>query len=74
MSEEWIIRPETDKDYDSIDAVILSASSGEQEAVEIVRNLRRDDDALLSLVAVVGSRVIGHIMMSGCASRLHRVP
>ena len=63
MLQEWIIRKETSDDHDSIDAVI-TAASGEQEAVDVVRRLRRDGDALLSLVAEVHSRVIGHIMMS----------
>ena len=63
MSQEWIIRKETSDDYDSIDAVI-AAASGEQEVVELVRRLRGEGDALLSLVAEVNCRVIGHIMMS----------
>ncbi len=63
MSQEWIIRRETSDDYDSIDAVI-AAASGEHEAVELVRRLRHEGDALLSLVAEINSRVIGHIMMS----------
>jgi putative acetyltransferase len=63
MSQEWIIRKETSDDYDSIDAVI-AAASGEQEAVDLVRRLRREGDALLSLVAEVKSRILGHIMMS----------
>ena len=60
----WIIRRETSHDYDSIDAVIAAASEGRQESVELVRRLRSDGDALLSLVAEFNSRIIGHILMS----------
>jgi putative acetyltransferase len=63
MSEKWIIRTESNADYDSIDRVIVAAS-GEPETPELVRNLRSDGDALLSLVAETESHIVGHIMMS----------
>jgi putative acetyltransferase len=63
MPAEWIIRRETSHDYDAIDRVI-AAASGEQETVELVRNLRLDGDALVSIVAEWDSRVVGHILMS----------
>jgi putative acetyltransferase len=63
MSHEWTIRTENNLDYDSIDRVI-AAASGEPETVELVRRLRTDGDALLSLVAEAGTRIVGHIMMS----------
>jgi putative acetyltransferase len=63
MSRDWTIRVEDTADYDSIDRVIVAAS-GELETAEAVRRLRRDGDALLSLVADTRSGVVGHIMMS----------
>jgi len=64
MSPHWTIRRECNKDFNLIDSVILAASDGGQESVDIVRNLRADGHALLSLVAEIDSRVVGHIMMS----------
>jgi hypothetical protein len=48
MSQEWIIRNETERDFDSIDTVILAASA-EPELPPLVRQLRIDGDALVEL-------------------------
>jgi putative acetyltransferase len=64
MSHEWTIRAELKQDFNSIDEVILAASEGEREAVEIVHGLRRDGQVLCALVAEIESRIVGHIMMS----------
>jgi putative acetyltransferase len=61
MSQEWIIRNETEQDFDSIDAVILAASE-EPELPPLVRQLRIDGDALVGLVAELNSRIVGHMM------------
>ena len=63
MSQDWVVRIENEGDYDAIDRVIVAAS-GEPETAEIVRNLRDDGDALVSLVAEGAPGVLGHIMMS----------
>jgi putative acetyltransferase len=57
------IRTEDETDHDSIDRVIVAAS-GEPETAELVRQLRTDGDALLSMVAAIESRIVGHIMLS----------
>ena len=63
MSHEWIIRMENNVDYDSIDRIVVAAS-GERETADLVRKLRSEGDALLSLVAESQARLVGHIMMS----------
>jgi putative acetyltransferase len=63
MSKEWIIRNETEQDFDSIDTVILAASE-EPELPPLVRQLRIDGEALVGLVAELNSRIVGHVMMS----------
>ena len=62
MSHEWIIRKETEEDFDFIDAVV-TAASGEPELPPLIRQLRGDGDALLGLVADLESNIVGHIMM-----------
>jgi putative acetyltransferase len=63
MSQHWIIRVENVADYDLTDRIIVAAS-GETETAQLVRRLRSDGDVILSLVAQMGSYLIGHIMMS----------
>jgi putative acetyltransferase len=62
MLQEWIIRKETEADFDFIDAVV-TAASGEPELPPLIKQLRSDGDALLGLVADLKSNVVGHIMM-----------
>jgi putative acetyltransferase len=64
MSLEWTIRSESNEDFSFVEAVILAACDGDREAVDIVNRLRRDGPVLLSLVAEVDSRIVGHIMLS----------
>jgi putative acetyltransferase len=62
MLQEWIIRRETEQDFTAIDSVVLAASK-EPELPGIIRQIRKDGDALLSLVAEIDSRIAGHILM-----------
>jgi hypothetical protein len=48
MSTGWIIRKEIEFDYEAIDRVV-AAASGDHEDVVLVRKLRTDGAALLSL-------------------------
>lgn len=68
MPEIVIIRPEVAEDVDAIRAVNLAAFEGHPYSHQtehlIVAALRRDDALELSLVAVSGERVVGHIAFS----------
>src|SRR5262245_32429285 len=64
MPLEWTIRSESNEDVRFVEAVILAACDGDREAAEVVNRLRRDGNVLLSLVAEIDSRIVGHIMMS----------
>lgn len=57
-----MIRPESPADVDTIDAVV-EAAFGRRDEADLVRALRADSSwrADLSLVAVEGDRIIGHI-------------
>jgi hypothetical protein len=44
MSQEWIIRKETEEDFDFIDAVV-TAASGEPELPPLIRQLRSDGES-----------------------------
>ena len=57
------IRPEQIEDIPAVRAVNLAAFAGPQEA-DLVDTLRRNCDRLLSLVAVVGETVVGHVLFS----------
>ncbi len=57
------IREETQDDWESVDRVLKAAFDGDGEA-NLVRELRTRGAAVLALVAVEGSEVVGHIMFS----------
>jgi putative acetyltransferase len=57
------IRPEEPRDVAPIRAVLEAAFPGPDEA-RLVEQLRRDGDAELSLVAIAGEALVGHIMFS----------
>jgi putative acetyltransferase len=57
------IRQETSADFEAMNEVIRLAFGGMDE-VDLVRNLRRDGDLLLSLVAESSSAIVGHIAFS----------
>jgi putative acetyltransferase len=57
------IRPETDADIPAIRAVNIIAFGGEAEA-NLVDSLRADGDLVLSLVAEIDARVVGHVAFS----------
>ena len=58
-----IIRPETTEDVDSIRHVNEQAF-GQKEEADIVDKLRNRGMVTLSLVAVQGDRIVGHILFS----------
>jgi putative acetyltransferase len=58
-----IIRDEAPADRAGIRALVLAAFGGAQEA-DLVDRLRTDGDAAISLVAVDGERVVGHVLLS----------
>jgi putative acetyltransferase len=59
------IRPETPADRDAIAAVVAAAFRSDAEA-QLVERIRASDAFVvdLSLVAVLGDRVVGHVMVS----------
>jgi putative acetyltransferase len=67
MTAVVIVRPEQVGDIEAIDAVVIRAFGREDEA-RLVAQLRRDGDATISLVAVVGDAVIGHVLLSPMAA------
>lgn len=58
-----VIRPETRADHDAIDA-LHRAAFGSQAEARLVRDLRAAGDLSLSLVAVAGGAVLGHLALS----------
>jgi putative acetyltransferase len=68
------LRSETPTDHTQIDHVVAAAFGRDDEA-ELVRLLRGSQpgyDPNLSIVAVAGERVIGHVLMTSCDIRLMR--
>lgn len=63
MSNTIRIRPEQNEDIAAVRNINESAFEGKEEA-DIVDKLRQSCDDLLSLVAVGGDEVVGHIMFS----------
>ena len=58
-----IVRPELDGDDSAVTAVVARAF-GQREEARLVQRLKSDGDAVVSLVAVVGDQVVGHVMLS----------
>lgn len=58
-----IIRDEKPADRAGVREVVLAAFGGHQEA-DLVDRLRADGDAEISLVAVDGTRIVGHVLFS----------
>lgn len=63
MTAVVTVRPERAGDDEAIDGVIVGAFGRDDEA-RLVTQLRRDGDAAISLVAVAGEAVIGHVLLS----------
>lgn len=63
MTAVVTVRPERTGDVEAIDDVVIRAFDRDDEA-RLVAQLRRDGDATISLVAVAGDVVIGHILLS----------
>lgn len=63
--ESITVRPETPEDARAIDVVHISAFGGEAEA-QLVTSLRESDayNRELSLVAEIGGRIVGHILLT----------
>ncbi|MHA1568067.1 MAG: GNAT family N-acetyltransferase [Alphaproteobacteria bacterium] len=57
------VREEKDTDHDDVRTVVEAAFGRPSEAT-LVDSLRRDGDARISLVAISGGDIIGHIMLS----------
>jgi len=57
------IRPEASGDVDAVSAVLTAAFRGNDEAA-LVRMLHADGSVVVSLVAVVGSDLVGHVLFS----------
>jgi putative acetyltransferase len=63
MMAETIIRGEQPDDEPAVATVVEQAFQQTNEA-RLVAQLRADGDAVVSLVAVVGDMVVGHVMLS----------
>ncbi|MFN2308458.1 MAG: GNAT family N-acetyltransferase [Gammaproteobacteria bacterium] len=63
--QEVIVRAETPEDVKAIDVVNLSAFQGDAEA-QLVSAIRGSADFIpdLSLVAEIGGRIVGHLLLS----------
>lgn len=61
------VRPEHAGDIEAIDVVVICAFGRDDEA-RLVARLRRDGDATISLVAVAGDAVVGHVLLSPMAA------
>ncbi len=63
-----IIRPVESADFDTVDAVhraaFASTAFGHQGEAELVRAIHADGDALVSLVAEMDGRTVGHVLFS----------
>jgi len=57
------VRPEQPADRAAIHAVVVAAF-GQKDEADLVDVLRDAGDAVVSLVAVEGDRVVGHVMLS----------
>ncbi|MFT4590066.1 MAG: putative acetyltransferase [Limisphaerales bacterium] len=60
---ELIVREEKESEIGGIDAVLRDAFPGDDEA-KLVRALRANGNATLSLVAEEGGEIVGHILFS----------
>jgi len=58
-----LIRPETESDFEAIDALLHEAFKGPAEA-RLVRALRSASDLVLGLVAIEDGRCVGHVACS----------
>jgi putative acetyltransferase len=63
LQEDVIIRPETPDELPAIRSV-NEAAFGQQEEADLVDNLRSAGVVLVSLVAEVNTRIVGHILFS----------
>lgn len=65
MTDGIVVRPERDHDTAAIADVVRAAFNGDAEA-ELVEGIRASEHFIpeLSLVAVDGERVVGHVMIS----------
>ncbi len=71
-AERVTIRRERAGDVDAIGEVVIRAF-GRQDEARLVARLRRDGDAAISLVAVAGGAVIGHVLLSPMAAPFRAV-
>lgn len=62
-----LIREEQASDYGSLREIVEAAFARRDEA-NLVDRLRRDGDAVISLVAVEGHKPVGHVMFSRMAA------
>jgi len=58
-----IIRPEHPADINAI-AHVVEQAFGQPDEARLVEQLRRDGDAMLSLVAEQDGKVVGHVLLS----------
>lgn len=57
------VRDEEEKDHESVWRVLVMAF-GRSEEADLVKRLRRSESPLVSLVAEIDNRVVGHILFS----------
>ncbi len=57
------IRPETQQDHQAVESILLSAFPTGAES-KVVNAIRENGNAVISLVAVLDEKVIGHILFS----------
>lgn len=57
------IRPETQQDHQAVESILLSAFPTDAES-KVVNAIRENGNAVISLVAVLDEKVIGHILFS----------
>lgn len=57
------IRPENPADYKAVENILLSAFPSNDES-KLVNAIRENDNAVISLVATLDEKIIGHILFS----------
>ena len=64
MTADVRIRSETAEDAAAIYDLVVAAFDGRTEEADLVDALREDGDLILSLVAVTGAEIVGHVAFS----------
>jgi len=65
MPQKTDLRPSTAEDLSRLEA-LYAAAFPDEDLVPLVRHLLRERDGVLSLVAVAGGELVGHVVFTRC--------